>query len=293
MASALLRSAKFAVYSQSVTAKKYARICITEWSEFRELVQNHEYWVYRGHSNVDWSLQTTLERVVAGGVISGQLHQELETREAFYQRAHHYIAAPPRDEERLEWAALLRHHGGPSRLLDVTASPYVAAYFALEESTAGKPFAVLAIHALALHAETQNKVGASSDMDFRTRHGAAEAILRREKTKAIRGVVWAEPKRINERMAAQQGSFLVPGDLTVSFEENLQATLGDPEPIDWSKATTRPHRETMLMKIEFPWTMQRAVQLELNRMNISAATLYPGLDGFARSLTISARLNHR
>jgi hypothetical protein len=38
-------------------------------------------------------------------------------------------------ETTLEYFSLLQHFGAPSRLLDFTKSPYIAAYFAFEQAT--------------------------------------------------------------------------------------------------------------------------------------------------------------
>ena len=38
----------------------------------------------------------------------------------------------PDKKDKLEWIALMQHYGTPTRFLDITFSPYVAAFFALE-----------------------------------------------------------------------------------------------------------------------------------------------------------------
>ena len=52
----------------------------------------------------------------------------------------------PVDGETDEWLALMRHHGAPTRLLDFTYSPYVAAYFAFEDAEPRDSVAIWAVN---------------------------------------------------------------------------------------------------------------------------------------------------
>jgi len=104
-------------------------------------------------------------------------------------------------------------------------------------------------------------------------------------------VVAVEPERMNERLAAQQGLFLFPFDLGASFEENLAETFRlDPTCL---KSSGFADRATLpmstlanicILKIVLPKAYHVAAIEDLRKMNISTATLFPGLDGFARSL---------
>jgi hypothetical protein len=86
-------------------------------------------WAFRGQNDHSWPLQPSLEWDLADNI---RREAEQHLFSAFRKRAHHF-AAVHMEEDYLGWLALMRHHGAPSRLLDWTLSPYVAAYFALYE----------------------------------------------------------------------------------------------------------------------------------------------------------------
>jgi hypothetical protein len=79
-------------------------------------------------------LESSIERLRKSYSNSFKLEAEDYVRKEFKRRAHHYLQHLPEDSEDLEWLALMRHHGAPTRLLDWTRSPYVATFFALAEA---------------------------------------------------------------------------------------------------------------------------------------------------------------
>ena len=79
--------------------------------------------------------------------------------------------------------------------------------------------------------------------------------------------------RLNERLRIQQGAFLIPGDISKPFLENLEAL------------PNHDHRDNVI-KIVIPFTERRTALKHLFQMGISRTTLFPGLDGFADSLSI-------
>lgn len=76
----------------------------------------------------------------------------------------------------------------------------------------------------------------------------------------------AEPFFANERMYAQQAVSLFPCDASLPFEENL--TMGG--------SASDPKR---VLKLVLPKVMKADVLKRLAQMNITEATLFPGLDG--------------
>jgi hypothetical protein len=104
-------------------------------------------------------------------------------------------------------------------------------------------------------------------------------------------VMLVEPHRMNARLAVQQGCFVVPGDLSKSFMENLAHCLE----VDVSElAAKRAHSmrrrdidrlfDTPVVKIILPKELHNQAVWDLDQMNVNATSLFPGLDGFARSL---------
>jgi hypothetical protein len=81
------------------------------------------------------------------------------------------------------------------------------------------------------------------------------------------------PFRLNERLRVQKGIFLICGDITRPFEANIQAMEGWDEP-------------EHITRIDIPAALHRDAIIDLYYMNITRTSLFPGLDGYARSLGI-------
>ena len=89
-------------------------------------------------------------------------------------------------------------------------------------------------------------------------------------------VTQANPYVLNHRLSIQQGVFLCPGDVTETWVDNLSA-LGWSANLDASRN----------------WVLRMdpvVVFEELARMNVTARSLFPGIDGYAKSLRHRAKL---
>lgn len=274
------------------------------WDMSRSLAQRMPRWAFRGQSDAKWGLITSLERAAKQFSCSPDT---LSNREAwmlrqFQRRAHHYIDSPPALEQSLEWLALIQHHGGPTRLLDFSYSFYVAAFFAMER--AEDDAAVWAIRLSALEQSIVDKTGTGSTeesvLEINKRHlDLADYSLEGKGTDKM--ILSLEPERMNERLSLQQGLFLFPRDIKSSFEENLAATF-DTTP-DVFKQNEVPYDKDNWMvvnspradvvKIVIPRGSHKWALTDLQRMNVTSASLFPGLDGFARSLYYYLRVMDR
>jgi len=110
-----------------------------------------------------------------------------------------------------------------------------------------------------------------SDNNPRTLAGFKDAF---NMTPALLFARPVNPYRLNERLTIQQGSFLAQGDIGTTFEENFEAIL-------------RRSACKRLFKFTIPddADLRRSILRQLHRMNVSRATLFPGLEGFAESLS--------
>lgn len=249
------------------------KIVIRDWQHFDEEVTQLPYrrWLFRGQANADWALQTSLVRLFEDlatmfklgrpnrrRVFHRDKHENSMIRQ-FKANAHLYLKALPQNSEsKLEWLSIMQHFGCPTRLLDVTASPYIALYFAVESgNTDGAVFA--------FDHEEFHKI----DLDVLGKDYKKTVLDGKEGDKAF--IMPFEPNESNERLLAQQGAFLVPSNNNESFEQIISVYKTEESPVKKFVITANLRLE--LIK-------------KLRSMNITAATLFPGLDGFCRSLKI-------
>jgi len=252
---------------------------LTKWQKALELKGeygfNDDKWLFRGHENATWTLRTSYERAREGGGNEPAWKYEATMLREFTRRAYHYLSDLPPANNTLEWFALMRHFGAPSRLLDCTYSFYAAAYFALSGASPTQgPAAVWAVSnswlkerfARTFPADARRRGG---DFRFKSPADFKRTFLRTHKPRTFAAPV--NPFRLNQRLTAQHGVFLCPGDITKPFMQNLL-----------------PHATTpsgdRVVRILLDTSMKTDAIRDLGRMNVSAATLFPDLGGFALSL---------
>lgn len=107
---------------------------LISWENIRAALESlpGDDWVFRGHERTEWELQTTLERTF--GPVKRFDEEDLLLQ--FVRRAPRFLPSNlvPADDDHAAWLGLLQHYGGPTRLLDVSLSPYVALFFAFESA---------------------------------------------------------------------------------------------------------------------------------------------------------------
>lgn len=81
-------------------------------------------WLYRGQPDARWKLAPSVHRGYTP-------EQERYLTNEFRVRARSRHLSCPADNDYPSWLALMQHYGLPTRLLDWTYSPLVAAYFAV------------------------------------------------------------------------------------------------------------------------------------------------------------------
>ena len=194
------------------------------------------------------------------------MRQEARIRRIFERKLHLFLSDTPRDE--LEWLALMQHHGAPTRLLDFTWSPYVAAFFALERATDNA--AIWAIN-LPLLWDIHTKFAVDGVRVGRVADPRSADSLSKYYLSNRHKFVWqGDPFRMPQRVVAQSGTFLVSSHLGMAVEEILADYPGSGELlIQFVLHTSKLRKEAMA---------------SLYSMNITQATLFPGLDGLARSM---------
>ncbi len=243
---------------------------LSSWKEFRDLVEEPAYrdWAFRGQADASWQLLTSLSRHLMRRSINQQYWRQLEERSLriFRRKAHHFLQHVPVQDDSFQWLSLMQHYGAPTRLLDLTWSPYVGAFFALESATVDA--AVWALNPELIMGEARPPGGSPrfdpADLGPWVQGHYEEYFL--PNTEAI--LVIGEPHEMAARLIAQSGTFAMPGLLDVPIETLAsQRTNG-----------------AGVMKLTLTQGMRLETLRELYRANITRATLFPGLDGLARSL---------
>lgn len=270
-----------------------ASVSLRSWDDLCRVYEENKQewescrWLFRGQSLLPSEarepvLSTSLERALKrfGIPLREAPAWEYSLLRDFKRRCHLATAQPPPLENDLEWLALLRHYGGPARLLDWTYSYWAAIHFAVEHAHPGQRCQMWALDTQWWLTRTQypalkavvNKYGSNSLEESR------EVLKHRRRP----GIWLLNPFRLNDRLSAQQGNFLLPLDITRPLAANFDALASPGE----------RSRHLRVFELEATADLLRACLGNLQRMNITRLTLYPGLAGLARHYENAVAMPH-
>jgi hypothetical protein len=227
---------------------------IKTWSEYKEHVSKlNDDFIFRGQPNEsnNWKLCTSFHRAGRSDLV--------RFADEDIPILHRYVSSLTSHffdmKDNLQYGALLslaQHHGYPTPLLDWTESPYVAAYFAFADipTRASKGYGRIYIF---------NRNQWIADSEFVGNLYTPDPSLSAFQFLALG----------NTRMLPQQSV------TTLSNVVDIENFIKDRE-----DKTGKQY----LRVAEIHVTEREDVMRDLNRMGISAASLFPGLDGICRAL---------
>jgi hypothetical protein len=252
----------------------YSTVKLSDWNEYKAFVTSlSQNWAFRGQANSHWVLNNAIERT---DFVHFKKGIESEFLAEFQRGARNYLAKDDTPEHLIEWLALMQHHGAPTRLLDLTKSPFIAAYFAFEHCSTRKEDAVAIWSVNIQYLKTKALEILSplfSEALEETHNLINEKLFEKIFFENNQNLVFpVEPFRMNRRYSLQQSIFVSTGTSQVPFMEQLRF-LGE----DLKKT---------VVKIEVPGTCKKQALRELQQMNLHRASLFPDIDGYAMSLRL-------
>jgi len=232
--------------------------CAT-WDDFKRWAtrvrDDHDAVAFRGHGSREFRLRTSLHRVGRTRLV----RYCLETLPQFHAHVEAVSGvrlniAQPNDMSTL--LGLAQHHGLPTPLLDWTASPYIAAFFAFSDALEWQTLRPNATH-VRVYAITRGFVNRFSPQ-----------IVSLQALNPYVSCLAVAP-RDNPRLYAQQGQFLVTNvDNVEQFICNMEKGEGEP----------------FIMAADVPIIHAAEALEDLAFMGLTAATMFPGLDGVCRMM---------
>jgi FRG domain-containing protein len=230
--------------------------------------------LFRGHARSDWKLVPSLVRQVNSCGLSAveALAVERAARLEFLRQAHLHlpVALLGERDDAMSWWLTMQHYNAPTRLLDWTRSLFVAAYFAVEREEESDG-AIWILHAPRMVHETRQRFG----LELPAEPEAIDSLFMDPAAKPALLHVTATAQ--TDRMIAQQIGFTVSPWILADHGavlDDLFASSAD-----------------QFLKAIIPRRSKPAILRQLRQVNITANTLFPGIDGLGRSVAELVRLD--
>ncbi|HEX8358705.1 MAG TPA: FRG domain-containing protein [Longimicrobium sp.] len=227
--------------------------------------------VFRGAKCADWALLTSLDRL--GGIdpphTKGHLEEHILRNFIRYSRPH----LPQQPANEWELLVTAQHHGLPTRLLDWTYSPLVAAHFA---TLGGDPRLDRVVWRLdwgRLHAHFDLPAIAFlvQDLDGLLRDKGVDSLwtlFNKPEGGPVQLVCMLDPPALDNRIVVQAAAFTISTDKTRSFDQ----ILCDNGILD------------ALTRYVIPAERINHIRDQLDLVTVDERRLFPDLDGVAAEM---------
>lgn len=255
---------------------------IENWADFNKFVSIFStaspaslMFMFRGQARADCPLIPSFARyaIAAGLDATKALKLEAVALREFRKQAHLYLPSqmiqPAHDL--VAWWTLMQHYNAPTRMLDWTISPFVAAYFAVNHQP-DHPGAVWIVrgHTIQEYMTETYKVRFPPMVDH-----SQEAFLKPD----AQPILYASlPLTQTDRMGAQQTLFTVSAQI-LADHGNI---IGD--------VTRETKADMAFFKLTIDKTLKADFLRQLWQINITARALFPGVDGLGRSVAELVKL---
>jgi hypothetical protein len=211
---------------------------------------------FRGHARADWTLLPWARRGYSR-------EQERQFTHGFFARARTRHPSCPRDEDGAAWLALMQHYKVPTRLLDWTSSPLVAAFFATAHHRLDTvtDAAIWCLSPMLLN-ESQGWEPLVYPLNSQTLAPLIDPAFKGDEREERVAAAW--PLESDNRMLIQQSGFTVHGSC-IPLEQ-------------------LPGREAWLRQITIPAAAVADFRAELNALGVRVSDLFPDLEHLALEL---------
>lgn len=226
------------------------------WDEYKkeisDLTKNNLNFIFRGHEDSKWLLETSFTRENKNRLVSQKYSYE-NYFNVVIEIAHQYLGLIVNQDlitnkfEVLNFISILQQHGFPTPLLDWTKSPYIAAYFAFKDIRDSSKSDHVKIFAFD-HSSWLNTYKQEFEISSSKPHLS----------------VFFPFSKYNQRLIQQQGIH------TISTVDDIDLYVQSCE-----QAKNKKFLHTFQISVK-----ERALAIkDLHLMGISEMSLFPGIDG--------------
>lgn len=261
---------------------------VEDWRDFLEFATQQSdarpaesAYLFRGQAKIEWPLIPSLLRHLRGCSSAEALEVEGLALEEFQRLAHLHLSASVLPQARNDlpgWWTLMQHYGAPTRVLDWTESPFIAAYFAVEKH-GEDPGAIWCAHVDEI-GRFMSQFPAYPTIPFQ---GAR--LLRDPEAPQV--LYFTRTTVQTERMAAQQTAMSLSAQILTDHGAAIATALREKHEQQVPGTQGVPG---YFIRLVIPARLKLDFLFRLRAMNITAGPLFPGIDGLGRAVTELVRL---